>query len=203
MQSIQSMTNDISTLIQHINAAFGDLQNPSGDHIVMDSSSSDLEAQRIKNMLKGLNWSDVPFETLDQVDSALAFLSPEGYRFYIPAFMTYSVIDFVRADIIPYEVVQSLTLHRQADVDRLRELSELHPEAQPFSRNEWEQILKTMQATYGSGSLELIFWERVAIFDATQARANREYLEYVRDVHGEEFPNREPEIALERYWYRF
>jgi hypothetical protein len=28
-------------------------------------------------------------------------------------------------------------------------------------------------------------------------------LEYLREVHGEEFSARESEISIERYWYRF
>lgn len=198
------MTRDPHALCLRINAEFGNTAYPGDEHIVYDNSGTHLECEEIKSALKGRHWHNVPFETLDQLRSALPFLSPEGYRFYLPAFMIIAIIDLRRrADVIPDEVIHTLTLPEASDIDRIRELAKLHPAMQPFASDEWEEILKKITATYGTGAPERTFFERVSGFSAAQCKVIHEFLEYMRDVHGAEFPNREPEIAIERYWHLF
>ncbi len=197
------MTLDPSQLCLRINEEFGGMPYPGDEHIVFDNSGAHLECEEIKGALKGRHWRDVPFEILDRLRSALPFLSPEGYRFYLPAFMIISIVDFRRADIIPDEVIRTLTLPHASDVERIRELAKLHPSMQPFPADEWEQILKTMAATYGTGGPEHTFFERVSGFNPAQCKVIRQFLEYMRDIHGAEFPNRDLEIAIERYWHLF
>jgi uncharacterized protein DUF6714 len=198
-----AMSLDPAALCLRINGVFGRMPYPGDEHIVYDNSGAHLECEEIKSALKGRHWRDVSFETLDELRSALSFLSPAGYRFYLPAFMVLSIVDFQRADVIPDVVIRSLTLPRASDVDRIRELAELHPEMQPFSPDEWEGLLQTMAESYRSGTPEHAFFQRVSGFDLPQCRVIRQYLEYMRDAYGGEFPNRGPEIALERYWDRF
>jgi hypothetical protein len=57
--------------------------------------------------------------------------------------------------------------------------------------------------TYRSKGPELAFFERVSGFSVPQCKVIRQFLEYMRDVHGEEFSGRESEISIKRYWYRF
>lgn len=186
-----------------INEEFGDMPYPGDEHIVYDNSGTHPECEEVKAALKGRHWRNVYFEALDQLRPALLFLSPDGYRFYLPAFMILSIVDFRRADIIPDEVIRSLTLPDKADVERIRELANLYPAMRPFSLDEWEQILTTLTTAYETGGPEDAFFERVYGFNAAQCRVIRQFLEYMKDVHGAEFPNREPEIAIERYWRLF
>jgi len=37
------------------------------------------------------NWRDIPASSIDECDAALSHLSPKGWRFYIPAYMTRAV----------------------------------------------------------------------------------------------------------------
>jgi hypothetical protein len=192
---------DPAALILRISESFGGMEYPGDECIVRDESGGDLESTGIKEALKGQHWRDLSFETLERLRTSLPFLSAEGYRFFLPAFMVMSIVDFARADGIPEEVVRSLTPPAAADVDRMRELAELHPEVQPFASGEWAQILETMQEAYGpSGALDSTFAERAAGFDGFQADVIRDFLEYMQRVHGEEFPGSEPEVALKRYW---
>jgi hypothetical protein len=200
---MNAMTIDPATLCLRINEGFGKIPYPGDEHIVIDNTGSHLECEKIKGALKDRHWRDVSFETIEQLRTALPFFSPAGYRFYLPAYMVFSVVHFPRAGIIPDEVIRSLTSPSASDIDRVGELADLTPEMQPFASDEWVQILKTVAETYRSGEPEKVFFERVSGFAAAQAQVIREFLEYMRDFHGEEFPNREPEIALERYWYEF
>ncbi len=197
------MNLDPASICLHINDEFGTMPYPGDEHIVLDNTGLHIECEEIKRALRGTHWRNVSFEILDKLTSALSFLSPEGYRFYLPAFMIISIVDFPRADIIPGEVVRSLTLPIESDIDRLRELAKLRPEIQPFSTDEWETLLKMIAENYESGTFERMFFDRVSGFTVAQSNVIRQFLEYMRDVYGEEFPNREPDIAIERYWYQF
>lgn len=197
------MMIEAKSLLTQIDEQFGRVPYPGDDNIVRDTSGAHLESEEIKEALVGHHWRNVPFEMLDQLRSALFFLSPEGYRFYLPAFMFFAVTDFDRADVIPDEVIQTLTFPNPSDMDRIEELAQRHPEMQPFSSEEWKQILSKMAEMYRSGSAERTFFERVSGFDAAQSEVIRQFLEYMQNVYGNEFPNREPQIAIERYWYRF
>lgn len=198
------MALDPKTLTVRIDNSFGAMSYPGDELIVRDNSGSDLESERVKAALKGRHWRDVSFETLERLRSALPFLSGDGYRFYIPAFMVLSIIDFERAGDIADEVVRSLTMPLPADVERIRELAaEASPALQPFDAPEWDQVMEMVRETFREGGVaESTFSERVGDFDAAQASVIREFLEYLRDVHGDEFPDSEPETALERYWAR-
>ncbi len=197
------MSIDAKVLLIHIQEHFSEVPYPGDDHIVIDDTGTHLECEDIKHKLIDHHWHELSFETLDQLHSALFFLSPGGYRFYLPAFMFYSVADFYRADVIPDEVIQTLTLPNESDIDQIRDLVSRHPEMQPFSSNEWEQLLKKMSDTYTSKSPERIFFARVSGFNLAQCKVIREVLDYMQHTYGNEFPNREPQIAIDRYWYRF
>jgi len=197
------MTFDPATLCLTIHAAFGPLPYPGAAHIVRDNSGADLESLAICDALHGQHWRDVSFDTLDGLRSALPFLSPAGYRFYLPAFLIFSIVDFPRADIIPDEVIRTLTWPNPADLDRLRALAQIHPEMQPFAGAEWEQILATLTTSYRSGEPEVTFQERIAGFDPAQNKAIYQFLIYMRAVHGEDFSDHAPDRALERYWNRY
>lgn len=197
------MTLDVKAFLLHIDNIFGQMSYPGDGHIVYDNSGVHLECKEIKEALKGRHWRNVSFETLEKLNTALPFLSQEGYRFYLPAFMVFSVSDFYRADIIPYEVISSLTRPITSDMERIRQMVMLQPEMQHVSEDEWEQIFKIMAETYQSGSLEDNFFSRVSGFSLPQCKIIRQFLEYMRDVFEEEFPNQEPQIAIDRYWYMF
>lgn len=197
------MSLDPTSLCLHINDEFSGMTYPGDDNIVRDNSGLHMECEEIKKALRNTHWRNVSFETLEQLSSALSFLSPEGYRFYLPAFMIFSIVDFSRADTIPYEVVRTLTLPNEFDIDKLRELAKLRPEIQPFSADEWETLLKMIAENYQSGTFERTFFDRISGFTVSQSKVIRQFLEYMGDVYRDEFPNREPDIAIERYWHQF
>lgn len=193
------MTLDPIRLCLSINERFGGIAYPGDGRIVIDNTGDHQECNKIKSALQGHNWRDVSFDTLDELKTALPFLSPEGYRFYLPAFMIFSIVDFSRAGIIVDEVVRSLTLPRASDIERIRELA-APPEMQPFSPDEWSRILGTLEKAYLGGEPERVFLERMSGFDVGQRAVIRQFLEYMRDVHGGDFASDEPTIALDRHW---
>lgn len=194
------MAMDAKTLCLRIDEAFGSMPQPREKRLPSEDTSGSLEAEQIRSKLRGRHWRDIPFEALSEIPSALSFLNPAEYRFYLPAFMVFSVADFDQANPIPHEVVQSLTLPDLADLERTRKLGELHSEVQPFSNEEWQQVLATLEENYRNGVLERAFFERVSGFDDSQNYAILQFLEYMVDSHSNEFLNGELQRAIERYW---
>lgn len=98
-------------IIQEIKTAFGDMPYPAAEYIVNDWGGSDLERKRIREEFSGYeNWLDVPRELLLQERDALPLFEPQGFRFYLPAYMLFAIEDYDGADTIPESIVHSLTL---------------------------------------------------------------------------------------------
>lgn len=98
-------------IIQEIKTAFGDMPYPGTERIVNDLQGYDLERKQIKEEFSRYeNWQDVPRELLLQERDALPLFEPQGFRFYLPAYMLFSVEDYEGADTIPESIVHSLTL---------------------------------------------------------------------------------------------
>jgi hypothetical protein len=171
------MALDAETLCRHIRESFGPMPYPGDEKIVTGYNSEDKEILRL---LKGQYWQEVSWLSLDLLREALIFLTPEGFRFYLPAFMLICLLDYYRADVTSRHVVNCLTLHLAAD-------GRWKPSEAEEKERWWHDW----------------FFERVSGFSPLQAQVIREFLEYMRDIHGEDFWDQEPQTALERYWHQF
>jgi|ERR1700710_549898 len=110
-----------SLVIAKLTAAFADVQ--------CDESLTLHEAQLVDQSLGGSvsaaeihaakrrdthrDWRDVPVEDLDECDAALSHLSPEGWKFYLPAYLR-RALDLIHKPIwetwLPGGVLHQLSL---------------------------------------------------------------------------------------------
>jgi hypothetical protein len=78
-------------LVAQIERAFADVPYPGDDHIckgVTDEARRlGTEEASIEAVFRGRHWRDVPLESLSLFSATLSFLTPEAYRFYLPAYM--------------------------------------------------------------------------------------------------------------------
>jgi hypothetical protein len=84
-------------LISELEAAFRDIQRGAG----MTLFEADLEGTRSEADLRWARsrdtyatWQEIPDDVIARYFSALGFLDPEGFRYYIPAFMRFSLRHF-------------------------------------------------------------------------------------------------------------
>jgi len=194
---------DTEELIRVIDEAFADVTIPPDDGLLMDPSATHLEGQKIKAAFAGRDWREIQLDTLNEHRSALAFLSAAAYAAYLPAFLKASVTDYDRVDIIPNDVIATLTAPSELDLDRIKAEAEASGRLQPLTDGEWAQVLDSLSAGYHEGILERVFLERAAQFDPRQKRIIRRFLEFMRDAHGADFPDGAPQVALARYWGRY
>ncbi len=86
---------DSEVIIQEIRNAFGDMPYPGTEYITNDLEGNDLERKQIrKGFSRYENWQDVPCELLLQERDALPLFEPQGFRFYLPAYMLFALEDF-------------------------------------------------------------------------------------------------------------
>ena len=67
---------------------------PGTEYITNDLEGNDLERKQIREVFSRYeNWQDVPRELLLQERDALPLFEPQGFRFYLPAYMLFALED--------------------------------------------------------------------------------------------------------------
>lgn len=97
-------------LIDQINNAFQYVTREGGISIreahVIDDYGSEQEQREARAEETDSHWSEVDVETLDPGGSALSFVDPIGFRYYLPAYMVYALkSDY--GDALGEEIVDS------------------------------------------------------------------------------------------------
>jgi hypothetical protein len=64
---------------------------------VIDSYGTDTERRRARRLDIDERWDEVPDAHIEACDNALCHLDPEGWRYYIPAYMVWSLRHFRRS----------------------------------------------------------------------------------------------------------
>ncbi len=197
-------------VLSAIDAAFGDMDYPGDDMIVMEHSGMQEEHAGVLLKLRGRHWRDLTYAMLDELRLAPSVLAPAGYRFYLPAFMRIAVAEFRRADVIPDVIVRTLTPPRPEQRATCADPDEADPNTDaagahvagdvPGQNDEWERFVRAVLGLRGDSVASRVFEERMTGLERDQRNAIRLFLEHMRDAHGDEFVDRDPEIALERYW---
>jgi hypothetical protein len=81
-------------LIAEIEAAFQNVQRGGGLTLFeahMEGVGSEADFQRARAREIHATWRDVPDKVIARCYSALSFLDPEGFRYYLPAYMRFAV----------------------------------------------------------------------------------------------------------------
>ncbi len=103
-------------VIAQITSAFEDVVRSDGVSLhearVIDDWGGMEERMVARKMDTDKRWQDVPWEWIEKLHDALAFLDPKGWRYYIPAYMLYSLNNYItsRSNAV-YSAIYSLLLH--------------------------------------------------------------------------------------------
>ncbi|MCF2145864.1 hypothetical protein IQ276_005190 [Desmonostoc muscorum LEGE 12446] len=112
---VESSEIQSEKLILDIEKAFSNVEYPGDDEIVYDNTGYHLECNEIKEVLKGKDWRSLSLDMLRYHAEGLFFLTPEGYRFYLPAYLLASIRSYREADMIPTTIVHSLNAPQEQD----------------------------------------------------------------------------------------
>jgi hypothetical protein len=75
-------------VIELIDRAFGDAPRPDDSDLLHPKSMDDHDIERLYGIR---HWRDVPEAIVEQEYAALFFLSPAGFRHFLPAYMSYAL----------------------------------------------------------------------------------------------------------------
>jgi len=153
--------------------AFANRPYPGDDRIaVKDDRYPDYEGHQIAAFFKGKDWRQVTLEWLlhgNQVDShaALTFMTPEGFRYYLPAFLLMSLEPYSEVDD---SVMFNLTAPDPNDTERL---NWFHSRIDGLSADERAAVIFTLRclaekydrenypSNYAKEALES-YWDRAS-----------------------------------------
>ncbi|MFN7960547.1 MAG: DUF6714 family protein [Thermoanaerobaculia bacterium] len=94
--------------MKKLEEAFPDLPPISADCVTTDPGYLDPERIGLKRKFGGRLWTSLSFEDLQGEAGCFGFLTPEAFRYYLPAFIRFSLIDPVGADLIVDSILSSL-----------------------------------------------------------------------------------------------
>lgn len=127
------MKDSVDSIIEAIRSAFADV--PRGDITiheaeVIDDYGSDDERRKARGFDTEESWDQVPDHDIEECQDALCFLDPAGWRYYLPAYMIWSLRNFrVNDSVVSAFTVYTFDLSvddavRQHELERFRLLNE-------------------------------------------------------------------------------
>jgi len=94
-QSSNELKNRRDHLIEQIKSAFSGVTRSGGISLrearVIDDYGTEEERAKARSLETDSHWSEVDVEGLDPGGSCLNFIDPIGYRYYVPAYMSYAL----------------------------------------------------------------------------------------------------------------
>jgi len=111
----RSDTDEARSLVRHIEEAFAQRAYPGDANLVEDVGD---EEEEILRDMAGKHWRDLSAKFLRLHEDALCFLSPEGFRFFLPGYLIASIVDPSGADIIPENLFVVLFPPREEQADK-------------------------------------------------------------------------------------
>jgi len=78
----------VRSALAQIDAAFGDASRPPDDELLHEQCMDDSDIVRLYPVQ---HWRELPDELVESEYAALSFLSPDGFRHFIPAYMGFTL----------------------------------------------------------------------------------------------------------------
>lgn len=80
-------------ILREVAEAFADVPRPARQTILIDEMESEVQGQR-GEIYSRYTWQEIPAEVLYENQDALPNFTPEGFRYYLPAFLTETVRNY-------------------------------------------------------------------------------------------------------------
>ena len=167
---------DTIRIVDKIHKAFSDVDYPVNMQIISELDDS-LEAQELRDSLRGKNWRDIDAVFLNKYCiQGIFFLEFQAYRYFLPAFLLASVNEYDRCFDITKDILTTLL--------------------QPVTRQEMFRSGARQETVSDLYS----FTCRMRGLTCLQVEVIVDYLKFLCDYHLSDFPDNEPRLALDEYW---
>lgn len=132
------MTDDVEAIIDAIRSAFASV--PQGritihEAEVIDGYGSPATREEARQRDTEEGWDRVPDQDIEECTTALSHLDPQGWRYYIPAYMVWSLRHFREGSIVSDATIYTLDVYggdsalRQHSMSRFQLLDEAQSRA--------------------------------------------------------------------------
>lgn len=117
----------VREIIAAVSRAFWNVPYPGDDRLLAEDCCDSHELERLQSQGWNSHWTNVPEEVIEWHADSLPFLSPEAFRFYLPAFIIYSLRTAEsKAPVLPflvYDLMNTAEGKRQCHQRRVALLS--------------------------------------------------------------------------------
>ena len=108
-----------------IERAWDATRYPGDDNIAYRQDGSHLECMQVADFFRGKSWKDITLQCLRTYrgdgSACLSFMSPEAFRYYLPAYMLIALDNYGEADLIADSAVNALTPQPRGPLQRFWE----------------------------------------------------------------------------------
>jgi hypothetical protein len=108
-EDMNGVLGEREQLLQKIKQAFADIIKPNIEDMFVTDWSYIYHLEEAKEAFDVEDWLDIPPETVFQYRDILSFLSPTGFRFVLPAFLTTCITHYAVSDVLPLNIQLQLT----------------------------------------------------------------------------------------------
>lgn len=179
--------------------AFDSRPHPTATRIVRPVVSPH-EGARLRELLAAKTAAALSVEEIRiEVEGNLWVLTPEAFRYFLPAFLRASLEFYAAVSVFASELVGALTEPARGDVVEALDRAAPHQ-----GLNETTALLREQQLEwFDSGTPLAIFHERVDGLTPAEGAAVLAFFVALDEARGADFPFGELELAVVRHWSRY
>jgi hypothetical protein len=182
--------------------AFAARPRPSLGRILRPAVGQD--GARLRDTLAGATPRELPAETIrTEVEGNLSMLSPEAFRYFLPAFLHAALDAYDTLSIFASELIGALTEPSREDVVESRDRLAQIPRAATFPQATMDLLRQQQLAWYDEGIPQALFRDRVEPLTDAEGAAILAFFIAMRDAHDDDFPFDELAAAIDRRWGRY
>ena len=138
-----------------------------------------------------------------EIAGNLWMLSPEAFRYFLPAFLYASLFSYSEVSIFVSELVEALTEPSRSDVEETFDKVDRIPPGVGLSA-EMTELLRRQQLQYfDSGTTVTTFHDRVDSLTPAEGAAVLDFFIHLRGLRGDSYPFGELQNAIDRHWARY
>jgi hypothetical protein len=150
-------------------------------------TSADLTAHELRTVVEGNLW----------------MLSPEAFRYFLPAFLHLALESYASVSVFASELIGALTEPSRTDVVEALDQLARSPSSPGLPVDMIELLRKQQLEWIDSGTPVAIFHERFDSLTHAEGAAVLAFLVAFQEARGADFPFHELENAMDRHWSRY
>jgi hypothetical protein len=181
--------------------AFASRPRPTADRIIKSYAH---EGDELRELLADLKREELSATDIRRyVRDNLWMLTPEAFKYLLPALMAHALGSSGSSFSIDVELVGMLTAPSRADIiEKYARLSQM-PLVGGLTPAMLDMVGKQELEMFDAGDTSAAFHERVDDLTRAEGEAVLAFLETLRKEHAENYPFGELETAIDRHWSRY